>query len=261
MMRNGCLSVILALLIVTAPASAFFRRNVSVCRSCNTYQPVQTFAQPTYSQPVYQPQNYVQPAPYYPPYPVQKVIAQGIQVAPLFVNVPVDSHAVPVQHFNTPYYYSVGQAYQEKAYMRDLLREELRNLLGQGSGTIKPGQPQQQQIVTPKPSSDTTAFIPDTTTPLDLQKKVIEAYSGRANCISCHGATGGAQGPKGQPFRLVVEDGGGNLFLSKFNGDKRYKIWAMSMSGLMPPSAVNDASKAMEVSHLPVLQQYAMMKE
>ena len=106
----------LSILTVNAPAQGYNYYNYSPnCYSC-------------YSAPNYQ-QHYEKV------YPAQKVVAQEIAVAPLIVTVPVESKAVPVHAYGSPYYYSVSEAYREKAYLREVLREELRNLLSTGGVT------------------------------------------------------------------------------------------------------------------------------
>lgn len=188
--------------------------------------------------------------------PVQKVVANDIAAAPLIVTVPVDSHAVPVGQYGSPYYYTVGDAYREKAYIRDVIREELRALVGgnppqptapAGYPPKGPAAPQPGQATQPQPEADAI----DDVTPPDLQQKVVAAYGGKGNCLGCHG-NGQASGR----FKLTNEAGQ----LLKKSSDKRWKIYGMASVGAMPPSAANDASKAMEAANLPVLLQYAAIK-
>jgi hypothetical protein len=189
---------------------------------------------------------------------VQKIIAQEIAVAPYVVTVPVDSRAVPVYAYGQPYYYSIGEAYREKAYIRDVIREELRALV---SGNVpQPTAPRPQSTNQPQQPNKPQSLAPDTATPLELQQQVIAAYQGRANCLGCHGASGRASGPNGTEFRLVLDDGSGGLVLARHSSDKRWKIYGMASSGTMPPTAANDASKAMEPKHLATLLQYALSK-
>lgn len=192
-------------------------------------------------------------------YPTQKIVSpyvQGIAYAP----VAVDSYAVPVQAYAPAYYYSVGDAYREKAYIRDVIREELRALV---SGTVPATNTPAASVTAPtnRPapvsSKQKTGAVPDDITPADIQQKVIAAYQGRANCLSCHGA--GAS-PKGD-LRLVLEDGAGGIKLVRYDSPMRWKIYGMASVGAMPPAAANDASKAMETNHLPNLLQYAALKD
>ncbi len=252
----------------------YFRSSCSSYSSCQPsyYQP---YCQPSYYQPYCEPpppQPYCEPPPYYP---VQKVLAQEIAVAPLIVTVPVESKAVPVHAFGSPYYYSVSQAYQEKAYIRDVFREELRSLMNGSTtqGTTNGGYA--RQTVTPatnaqavnqqpqgQPAPFTQRLVADTSTPVEL----LAAYGGRANCLSCHGATGPAQGPKGadgkvHEFRLAVDDGKGGTALAYQPNDKRWKIYGLANVRAMPPAAVTDAAKAMESEHMQTLLQYAAIKD
>ena len=195
-------------------------------------------------------------------YPVQKVVAQEIAVAPLIVTVPVDSKAVPVQAYGAQYYYSVGEAYQQKAAIRDVIREELRALVGGGGGAPLPTPGGRAEVKTAPATAPATAAVtgpsdaPDTTTPAELQTKVLAAFQGKANCVSCHGAGASLSGN----FRLVKDDGKGGYQLVALSSDKRWKTYAMSSVGAMPPAAAADASKAMESEHLPSLLQWAAIK-
>jgi hypothetical protein len=225
------------------------------------YQNYYSFTQPNcypyYGSP---PPNY-QPPPYYQQkvYPAQKVIAQEIAVAPLIVTVPVDSKAVPVHAFGNPYYYSVSEAYREKAYLRDVLREELRSLLSTGgvsASTTYSGRPASAPAdprTAPERPKEVVA-VPDTTTPPELQKRVLAAYQGKANCVSCHDKASAK-------IRLVLGDGKGNYQLVKQNSDKRWKIYGMASVGAMPPAAATDAAKAMETAFLPDMLRYAAQKD
>lgn len=193
-------------------------------------------------------------------YPVQKVIAQEIAVAPLIVTVPVDTKAVPVQAYGAQYYYSVGEAYQAKAAIRDVIREELRNLIAPNSGATLPTPGGRDAVKTPPAKAPEVkagpSEAPDTTTPAELQTKVLAAFQGKANCVSCHGAGASLSGN----FRLVKDDGKGGYQLVALSSDKRWKTYAMSSVGAMPPAAASDASKAMESEHLPSLLQWAAIK-
>lgn len=277
------LTILLALAVAVATARGQYP-------SCYPYygSPVTTYGTPAPT-PSYhvQPQTYVPPGyePAQPYYPAQKVVAQEISVAPLIVTVPVDSKAVPAYAYGNPYYYSVSEAYREKAYLRDLLREELKNAglsssavasatttgtagnttlrqlqqaLGTPPAVTQPPAVTAPPAVTPPARAEQqTAWVPDGVTPADLQKKVLAAYQGKGNCLNCHGAEGPAQGPRRKEFRLVVSDGKGGLLLARQPSDKRWKIYGMASVGAMPPAAANDATKAMEATHLPALLQYA----
>jgi hypothetical protein len=257
--------LVLAMTALTADAQATGVRRVysySPSYGCNYYQPayaapVQQYAAPSYCPPTYQ-QTYCPPVEYQ--YPVQKVIAQEVAVAPFVITVPVDTKAVPVHAYGSPYYYSIADSYREKAYLRDLLREELRGLMGQAPpqpyGNPAPAQPpQRQQAPPPAAKGGPQAWVPDETTPPELQAKVIAAYKGRGACLNCHGADGKASGPGGREFRLVVQ-AGQELKLARQTADKGWKIYGMSSIGMMPPAAAQDANKAMEAAHLPALLQY-----
>lgn len=215
---------------------------------------------PTPYPPTYYPGPY--PPAYQPGYPVQKVIANDIALAPLIVTVPVDSKAIPVHAFGNPNYYSVGDAYREKAYMRDAVKEavrdELKALLGGQTTAPQPvaQQPRAEQQKAPvgQPAGDTDE--PDTTTPQELQQKVLAAYAGRSGCVNCH--TGAAaQGPKGKPYRLVSDDGK----LLKKSSEKRARLYLVIIGAQMPPGSDRDPNKTMEAAHLPAIFQYAAQKD
>lgn len=188
-------------------------------------------------------------------YPVQKVVAHEVAVAPLLVTVPVHAQAVPVHAYAPNYYYSVGDAYRQKSLIRDVLREELRSFAGKG----QPEPQQQQQQAPPQqpapPASinqSAAAAAVDDATPPELQQQVLAALKGKANCVSCHTAGVKTAGD----FALVTEDDR----LLKLPSDKKWKVYGMSSVGAMPPAAANDASKAMESQHLPALLRWAALK-
>lgn len=216
-------------------------------------------------------------------YPIQKVVAQQVAVAPFVVTVPIESKAVPVQAYGDPYYYSVSEAFNAKSTMRDVIREELRNFTQAQvqQQQSAPAQPQAQPPLNPigpdghprpgtTPETATNAPPPvppapltappevsgenhvvlDDTTAPDLQEKVLAAFRGKGNCLNCHGPAGK------QPFKLVDE----NERLLKIPQSKRWDVYGRTSAGNMPPSARKDASKAVEVEHLPALLQWASIK-
>lgn len=241
MFKASCLGLFAVLILACHPVGAdggiFGRRLSQSCGSCNYYQPY---------------------------YPVQKVIAQQAVLAPMVVTVPVVSQAVPVTAYGVNHWYSVEATYQQQNAMRAIVREELRSYAG---GQVQqsyqpqlpapqtasgPGQNQYQQQQ-PQAQQQLTA---DDVTPLELQQQVIAAFSGKANCINCHGANPNLGGN----FRLVAADSSGQWQLLKLPSDKRWKTYAMAAVGAMPPAAANDADKAMEGVHLPNLLRWASIK-
>lgn len=213
-------------------------------------------------------------------YLAQKVIGQDVNVYPLIVTVPVESKAVPANAYGSPYYYSASDTYREKAYLRELLREELQKLTGQpaqGQATqVQPAPVEQRAAVVPQapepgqlpqamttrqaPSKEKKVWAEDTVTPVQLRDTLLAAFQGRSNCVNCHGAEGPARGEKGEEFRLIVNVGG-KTKLAKQTSDKRWKIYAMAASFTMPPKANEDGSKTMETKYLPALMAYAAQKE
>lgn len=262
---------VVGVLLVTALASALVLTATPVAlaqHNVNSYAFNQA-CYPNYSYYTYKaPVHYGHTQHYQYQYPVQKVVAQEIAVAPLIVTVPVDSKAVPIQAYGAQYYYSVGEAYQTKAAIRDVIREELRALAGmQGNTGNQAGSPAMPTPGGQRPELKTSAAghsetkagpsdTPDTTTPAELQAKVLASFQGKANCLSCHGAGASLSGN----FRLVIDDGKGGYKLVALTSDKRWKTYAMSSVGAMPPAASGDASKAMESEHLPALLQWAAIK-
>lgn len=190
-------------------------------------------------------------------YPAQKIVSpyvQGIAYAP----VAVDSYPVPVQAYAAPYYYSVSESYRDKAYLRDVIREELRAFASsQGAPAAAPmvAPPAAANPQRP-PAAVKPGLVPDDLTPPDLQAKVLAAYQGRANCISCHAGAS----PQGG-LRLVLDDGAGGYKLVKYDSPMRWKIYGMAAVGAMPPAAATDSGKAMEVPHLTNMLQYAATKD
>ncbi len=221
--------------------------------------PTAVIAQNYYSYNQYQ--QYQQHNGYYerPYYPAQKIIAQEIAVAPLIVTVPVESKAVPVHAYGSPYYYSASDAYREKSYLRTILREELRGLISTGTVTPTTGRTvYSRSTTTARTTAATTpSTAADTLTPADLQAKIVLAYQGNGKCISCHGGGSTLSGN----FRLVMDDGKGGYTLVKQNSDKRWKIYGRASVGDMPPAAAEDAHKAMESIHMPALLAYAVQKD
>jgi len=218
----------------------------------------------------YYPQTYYQPAhqAYYPQhqpvYPAQKVIAQDIAVAPLIVTVPVDSKAVPVHAHGSPYYYSASDAYREKAYLREVIREELRAL---ATGNVpqqntQPVQRQPQQQAQPPVQQNQPVVEQqrlDDETPMEIQTQVLAAYNGTGKCVECHGGSEKASGRRGREFRLVLDTENGPR-LAYQPPAKRWEIYGMASAGAMPPAAAKDAAKAMETKFLSIMLQYASYK-
>lgn len=245
--------------ILLAPAAAV----AQVCRPVHYGQPVvyhQT-SYPTY----HQPQAYHAPA----FYPDQKVVAGEIAVAPLVVTVPVTSQAVPIESYGVGHYYSVQEAYQRKAELREILREEVREYLAKAVAqqpqaapapaqppanylTQPPpaAQPQPQQARPQPPAADEPADLgPDTTTPKALQDEVIAAYAAN-RCLGCHAGSA----VKGN-FRLVIDTPQGRL-LAKHSDGRNWKNYGLVSSGIMPPEARTDPSKAMNQQHLTAVLKY-----
>lgn len=185
------------------------------------------------------------------------------------LQVPVDSYALGVQSFLPQYYYSVADAYQQKALIREVMREELRNFAnGQqapATPNYQPSTPAPQPVPGAQPG--TNSNVPpeaqylkdkpgqkekvDVTTPKELQDKVLAAFNGRANCVSCHSGPAAAKG-----FRLVDDQGR----LLDLSSDKAWKVYGMATTGVMPIAARTDSNKAMELTHLPALLQWANTK-
>lgn len=262
-------------LIALAALGLWFAPAPAKAQYCNTGCP--TYQQ-TYS--------YVQPI--QTVYPVQKIIAQEIAVAPLIVTVPVDHAAVPVAAYNTPFYYSGSDMYAAKNSVRDVVRDELKSAIPLMVSQIVQQMQMQQPSPAPQPVpppipqfnppqlppsvkvgntadlppgvlkglEDAGGVVPDDVTPPDLQKEILTSCS---SCLQCHPATGKASGPNGTQFRLAFDTGKG-LVLPKYKSDKRWKIYGMAAVGAMPPSAVADASKRLDENALNALLKYALIK-
>lgn len=206
----------------------------------------QTYYQPTYTPPAY---NYYTA-------PVQKVVAQEVAVAPLVVTVPVVSYGVPIQAYGPTHYYSVHDAYQQRAAIRDVIREELRNYLAT-QGQPAPGTPYTPPpAVTPAPMNTPPVITPGgAKTDLGIDEKgdpqVIAAFV--STCYKCHG---GSMGTKGN-LRLLYEQGG-NYALAKHGKERKWMIYGQASTGVMPPEAVTDGSKAMKQEYLPALLKWTV---
>lgn len=237
---------------VAARAQSCYSYGTTYYRPSNTYSTYYTPQKATYAPPVV----YVAP--------VQKILIQ--EVYPLYI--PVNAYTVPVQAYGVPYYYSAGEAYREKAYLRDVIREEFRGLLAAQSsspprgmapsGVVPPAQREGPPLASraPVPPADAPRmWVPDEVTPVDIQEKVLAAFRGRGGCVTCHGSTGTNK------FRLTMDDGAGKEVLVRLTEDKRWKVYGMASVGAMPPAAAKDATKAMETEHLPHLLRYAAIRD
>lgn len=183
--------------------------------------------------------------------------------------------ALPVSgEYLRPYVQSATDAYQLKAMLRAAIREELHGVTpdnpvpfkDRGLPTPKVELPKDDVKLDPgsgpKKSGLKGKAQLDTETPADLRKAVVSAYSGRANCVNCHGGTGKDAGglklvvPTGDPkdpYHLVLQD-----------SFSRSKIYAWTATGIMPPEASGNPAKGtppnpdavMESKHLPALTRY-----
>jgi hypothetical protein len=182
----------------------------------------------------------------YNPYYAQKVVAQEIAVAPLIVTVPVDSAAVPIANYGVNHYWSVQEAYQQQQSIRAAVREELRAILGaqpQQPFTNTP-QPQPQPTPAPAPATKVTDLGIDTSTPTEVAQPLIASMN--QNCFKCHGAV--ENDLKGN-LRLLYKDANG-LRLAQQTVDRKWHIYGVASTGIMPPSAQQDATKAVPQNQL-----------
>lgn len=193
-------------------------------------------------------------------YPVQKVVAQELEVAPLFVTVPVESYAVPIQAYGVNHYYSVQENYQQRATLRDIIREELRAFQGGGTAAQQATTVAPRPTPTPTPVPSTPSYSTAPPKPTDLgvdndtdpnvAAAVLAAFQS-TGCLNCH-----MKQIKGN-LRLAF-DQNGTVKLALQNRDRRWLVYGYSSTGVMPPEAQNDASKAMKNDLLPGLLQWAL---
>lgn len=180
---------------------------------------------------------------YYPGYAYQKVTASEIAVAPYIVTVPVDSRQVPIQNYGVGHYWSVQEAYQQKQLIRDAVREELRSMIGGGSQAptlpTAPTQPSQPSNNKPPAAGKVTDLGVDNETPAEISQPLIASMN--QNCFKCHGAV---EGDLKGGLRLLYKDNAGALKLAKQTDDRKWRIFGEMSTGLMPPSAAQDATKA-----------------
>lgn len=201
---------------------------------------------------------------YYNYYPAQKVIAQEIFVAPLIVTVPIEYKAIPIQAYGVNHYWSVQESYQQKAMLRDVVREELRNFMNAPGGAApapayqhQPGPAYQHQPVTPVAPAGVRKLPDlgvDNETSDDIAKPVIAAFS--VSCMRCHGATEKLQGN----LRLAHVMPDGTYKLAKQSSERRWMAYGMASTGVMPPEAKTDASKAMSQEKLPALLKWVVSR-
>lgn len=189
---------------------------------------------------------------------VQKVVTTDVHATPIFVAVPVDSVAVPVQAFRANYYYSVGEGYAQKAMLREVVAEELRKLIPAGGGAPvtlpnPAGMSPKTNPITNPSTNPKGKVVADDVTPLELQAKVLAAFnSDKGRCVSCHGPTKQSAG-----LQLITEDGK----LVKFNRMMRLGINNAITSGFMPQEAQTDGSKAVDSKYYGDLLQWAIQKD
>lgn len=237
---------ILPLIVPVAQAQSCFARRGGV-------------AAQVYAAPQVAAQAYVQPA-----YVQQKVVAQQVAVAPFIVTVPVASQAVPAETYGLDHYYTVQRSYQDKAALREVVREELRNFLTQNTPTLPvppgaqapaaapvPNQPPPPPAPAPPASAEMPAALDSR-----VLGQVLTTFTNR--CAKCHGATKDDALQGG--FRLVSPQADGTYQLADVSEDKRWKVYAMATAGVMPPIAAKDASKAIPNGELPALLRWALQK-
>src|SRR6516165_454007 len=99
------LAILVVLVVATSAPTQGYRYNYYTYSqpACYPYYGSQVSYPSTVTPGTYQSQHHH----YEKTYPAQKVVAQEIAVAPLIVTVPVESKAVPVHAYGSPYYYSV----------------------------------------------------------------------------------------------------------------------------------------------------------
>lgn len=174
---------------------------------------------------------------YAPGYAAQKVVASEISVAPLIVTVPVDSKAIPVQHYGVNHYWSVQESYQQQQMIRDAVRAELRAILNppaQAPVTVPPPPPPPAQ----QPQGKVTDLGVDTATPAEISVPLIASM--QKHCFKCHGAVD--TDLKGG-LRLLHNTNQG-LKLAQQTADRKWRIFAEMSVGIMPPAAQQDAKHA-----------------
>lgn len=227
--------------------STYYGQQVCGVQSYDQYQT--QYAQTQYAQTQYN-------GNYYPP--AHKVVAQDQYVQPLIIAVPVQSVGIPAYAAGNTYYYSANVAYNQKAQMRQVIREELERAGMAGVGAEGPPQrpaglnQRPAPGVQAPPAGETTA---DQATPLDLQAKVLTAYKSEVNCLRCHDYA--VAQAKGAGFRLTTQDGK----LARQISDKRWKVYGMVSVGAMPPEAAEDGAKAMKSVYIQTMLEYAAVRD
>lgn len=199
-------------------------------------------------------------------YPVQKVVAQEVQLAPLIVTVPVASVGVPVEAYGQKHYYTVTEAYQQKAQIRDIIREELRSaLVGGGTAPATTATPAPPVTNSANPATGSVpsgrgAGTPaagqrweaDTSVPEAIQAPVLATFT--SHCGTCH-SSGTAGG-----IKLMVDGPGGKVFLPKLSREQKWAVYGALSTGVMPPEAAKDANKAVPNEKLPAILRWVLQK-
>lgn len=157
-----------------------------------------------------------------------------------------------------PYYWSVTEAYQQKAMLREVVREEMQSFFSKPVSTQQvvpqqPVQPPSKKIDALPPQKQTINWEPDTLTPPDIQATVLEAFN--SACISCHG--GGGKDSKGLKLVLPKPDGG--YALTALPPDKHWTVYGMVSVGAMPPGARNDPQKRLPSKYMQALLDRAVL--
>lgn len=191
-------------------------------------------------------------------YAVQKIVTQDVAL----VAVPVVTYAVPIQAYNAAHYYSVQESYQQKATIRDVIREELRAFMGNAAPNTPstparqpaPGSPPLYSKEKPADAKKATDLGKDATTPKEIADPVIKAFKD-ATCLNCHNGTQVKGG-----LRLTYEEGGVTT-LAKQTPERRWVVYGQASTGVMPLEARNDATKAMKQEDLPSVLRWVLQTD
>lgn len=177
---------------------------------------------------------------------VQKVVASNVVVAqPVTVAVPVTATTYNVQYLNQDHYYSVQAAYQQKATLRELIRETVQEL--QTQGLVQPNPSNGSvgaQYLTQGKAQPTTSPAPSKALSVVMQK-----------CAGCHNDADAKGG-----LKLVTQGSDGRLTWAELTSEQKLRAAAMAAAGQMPTTARTNPQAALTVEESRHLMEWALKK-
>lgn len=170
--------------------------------------------------------------------PEQKIIVQNLAATPVIITVPVDSHAVPIQSFNVPFYYSASDAFSLRSAVRETIREEIKKLKEELKirDENESGKRNEEENGNGFKVSD-----------------LGRVFGGAARCFACHAD----QDPPAGGFRLATRLSTGEYKIEPLSPGKKWMVYGAAAGGWMPPSASSNPSQRVRSDHLEILRRWA----